>query len=578
MGDNLALTHYLATMIQGLVQSGVEDVVISPGSRSTPMAILMAEHPTLKTWMNIDERSAAFFALGIAKASRKPVALLCTSGTAAANYYPAIVEATHSRVPLIILTADRPHELRGVGAPQAINQIDLFGKYSKWFVEMALPESTSTMLYYAKTVASRAVSTSLSSPAGVVHLNFPLREPLLPNLHELQWEMVSTEKVVLAREQDTLPTRLVPILHKIKTHEKGIIVCGPHDQIGFPEAVVSLADQLGYPILADPLSQLRSGLHAKDMIIDCYDTVLKSTRMFEELNPDVIIRFGAMPVSKLLAQFMARSSAAYQLVVDQDEGFRDPTLLGTHFIHMNEIDFCKDTVSLFSGSPVGNSKDYQNKWKLANEVVKPILLSKVTDFYFEGDVVRYLAHALEDEMSLFIGNSMPIRDIDSFYFVNEKRVRLLANRGANGIDGIISTALGASIKEERLVLVVGDLTFYHDLNGLLASKLHSLPITIIVVNNNGGGIFSFLPQANEEKHFEELFGTPIELDYEKVVTMYDGHFTRVGSWPEFESALAKSFKSDRLSVIEVPTASRDENVKLHRQLWSQAVEKLEELF
>ncbi|WP_246941487.1 2-succinyl-5-enolpyruvyl-6-hydroxy-3-cyclohexene-1-carboxylic-acid synthase [Bacillus pinisoli] len=573
MSDNLALTHYLATFIEGLVKSGVEDVVISPGSRSTPIAILMEEHPSIKTWINIDERSAAFFALGIAKASRKPVALLCTSGTAAANYYPAIVEATHSKVPLIVLTADRPHELRDVGAPQAINQIDLYGKYSKWFVEMALPESTTNLLHYSYTVATRAVATSLSSPAGVVHLNFPLREPLVPNLEELQWNITESKKTVIQNGRQQLSPEVIPLLKNIAEEEKGLIVCGPHDQKGFSEAVIALAEQLGYPVLADPLSQVRSGSHSKDMIIDCYDTILKSGHFFKDMKPNVIIRFGAMPVSKVLMQFMTQAEASYQLIVDADEGWRDPTLTGTHFIHINEIDFCEQMKDIVSTKKT--NREYSEKWKHANEIVKPVLHAEVTDFHFEGDVVRHLVHHLEDEVGLFIGNSMPIRDIDTFFMVNNRRIRLFANRGANGIDGITSTALGVSTKVKKLVLLVGDLTFYHDLNGLLASKLYNLPITIIVVNNNGGGIFSFLPQSKEEKHFEQLFGTPIHLDYEKVVSMYDGNFKRVRSWAEFNEEVARSLASNQLHVIEVPTAPRDENVVLHRQLWNEAIKKLE---
>lgn len=573
MSDNLALTHYLATFIEGLVTAGVEDVVISPGSRSTPIAILMEEHPSLKTWINIDERSAAFFALGIAKAGRKPVALLCTSGTAAANYFPAIVEATHSKVPLIVLTADRPHELRDVGAPQAINQIDLYGKYSKWFVEMAIPESTTNLLQYANTVANRAVATSLSSPAGVVHLNFPLREPLVPNLEELQWNLLETKKVVVQNNRQHLPEEAVSLLKEIADKERGIIICGPHDQEGFPEAVTQLAEKLGYPILADPLSQLRSGSHPKDMIIDSYDTILKSSLLFKELKPTVILRLGAMPVSKVLMQFITQSEASYQFIIDQDEGWRDPTLTGTHFVHMNEIDFCIQASEVIDERR--KNMEYFQHWKKANEIVKPVLQSKVTDFHFEGDIVRYLVHTMEDDIGLFIGNSMPIRDIDTFFMVNEKNIRLFANRGANGIDGLTSTALGVSTKVRRLILLVGDLTFYHDLNGLLASKLHNLPITIILVNNNGGGIFSFLPQSKEEKHFEQLFGTPVDLDYEKVVSMYNGRFTRVQTWTEFEEEVRYSLQANQLSVIEVPTAPRSENVVLHRQLWNEAVIQLE---
>lgn len=576
MDSNLALTEYLATFIDEMVASGVKHAVISPGSRSTPLALLMAEHPTLKTWINIDERSAGFFALGIAKSTQSPVALLCTSGTAAANYFPAIVEATYSRVPLIVLTADRPHELREVGAPQAINQIDMYGSYSKWFVEMAIPENTPTLLNYVKTVAARAVATSMAAPAGIVHLNFPFREPLVPNFEHLTWRNHDEVKAVLTDKEDKLSYSVMELVQQVNQYEKGIIVCGPQDQEGFPEAVTELAMALGFPILADPLSQLRSGTHSKVNVIECYDAIIRSTAAFEALRPEVVIRFGAMPVSKVLTQLISSSDTRYHIVVDEDLGFRDPTLKATHFIHNDEKSFCLEAAANISEKR--ETKGYLEKWTKANEMARPILQSHVSDFQFEGDVVRRLSTTLQPNMSLFIGNSMPIRDLDTFYFLDEKNIRILANRGANGIDGIISTALGASIEGKRLVLLVGDITFYHDLNGLLASKLHNLPITIVIVNNNGGGIFSFLPQAKEEKHFELLFGTPIDLDFEKVVTMYGGTFKRVQSWSEYEDSLLKSYQSNQLTVIEVPTANRDENVKLHRSLWNAVTEELQNLF
>ncbi|MBM6618051.1 2-succinyl-5-enolpyruvyl-6-hydroxy-3-cyclohexene-1-carboxylic-acid synthase [Bacillus suaedaesalsae] len=576
MDGNYALTEYLGAFIDEMVASGVKHAVISPGSRSTPLALLMAEHPTLKTWINIDERSAGFFALGIAKSTQSPVALLCTSGTAAANYFPAIVEATYSRVPLIVLTADRPHELREVGAPQAINQIDMYGSYSKWFVEMAIPENTPALLNYAKTVAARAVATSDSAPAGVVHLNFPLREPLVPNFNHVTWSKGDSVKKVITNKEEKISASVIELLQEVNQYEKGIIVCGPQDQEGFPKAVTELAEVLGYPILADPLSQLRSGKHAKENVVECYDAILKCSAAFEALKPDVVIRLGAMPVSKVLTQLISASEARYHLVVDENLGFRDPTLKATHFLHYDEVVFCKEAATHVIAKR--KAKQYLQQWIKANEIARPILQSHVSDFHFEGDVVRRLTSTMKPHMCLFIGNSMPIRDVDSFYFLDEKNIRILANRGANGIDGIISTALGASIEGKRLVLLVGDITFYHDLNGLLASKLHNLPITIVVVNNNGGGIFSFLPQAKEEKHFELLFGTPMDLDFEKVVNMYGGRFKRVQSWSEYEDQLLESYEANQLTVIEVPTASRDENVKLHRNLWNEVTKELQNLF
>ena len=297
------LTKYVATFVDELVKTGVKDVVISPGSRSTPLALLMAEHPQLKTYINIDERSAAFFALGIAKASRLPVALLCTSGTAAANYYPAVIEAKLSRVPLIVLTADRPHELRDLGAPQAIDQIHLYGKHVKWFSEMALPECNVEMIDYAKVNAARAVTTALQAPAGPVHLNFPFREPLMPKLEPSPF-LANTEdigdQIVLERGNLQLNEQTYESIAKQLSDREGVIICGVIDKPTFVSAVIKLAEKLNYPIIADPLSQLRSGEFPHEHIIDSYDAMLRDERTCEYLTPSVVIRFGGMPVSKPL--------------------------------------------------------------------------------------------------------------------------------------------------------------------------------------------------------------------------------------------------------------------------------------
>ena len=294
---NEALTLYIAAFVDELAKIGVQDVVVSPGSRSTPLAMVMAEHPAMRVHMNIDERSAAFFALGMAKAKRHPIALLCTSGTAVANYFPAVVEAYYSRVPLIVITADRPHELRDVGAPQAIDQLNIYGRYAKWFVEMALPERTPDMLRYARTMAARAAGMAMNAPAGPVHLNFPLREPLVPTVHEETWKQIEAKEpsytTVMPGKMTIGIEQIQELYNELSSVEKGLIVCGPIDQPAFAEAVTKLAEMLDYPILADPLSQLRSGTHAKEYIIDSYDAILKNETIAASLVPDVVIRFGA---------------------------------------------------------------------------------------------------------------------------------------------------------------------------------------------------------------------------------------------------------------------------------------------
>lgn len=569
MSHQSALTAYIAAFVAELVHTGIKDVVVSPGSRSTPMAMVMAEHQGLNVHIHVDERSAAFFALGIAKASGKPAALLCTSGTAAANYFPAIVEARLSRVPLLVLTADRPHELRDVGAPQAIDQIELYGKHVKWFSEMALPDESANMLRYARMVCGRAAATALQAPAGPVHLNFPFREPLLPNLeNERLFELAERAEGYVSITQGTRALDnegFERIAAELGKYEKGIIVCGQIDNEAFSEKVGQFAEALGYPVLADPLSQLRSNGNAGNWIVDAYDSFLRFEDAKQQLKPDVVIRFGAMPVSKALTIFLKENRDARQFVVDGGGGWLDPHALSTEMVYCDEAIFCD---GLLPSVEQRSASDFADKWLKMNAIAKTVMDEGMDrEEMNESLVYRELPELLPEGSSLFVGNSMPIRDLDSFFWLNDKKINVMANRGANGIDGVISTALGASLYGGPMYLVLGDLTFYHDLNGLLPAKLYNLDMTVIVINNNGGGIFSFLPQAGQAKNFEQLFGTPLDLDFSHVVTMYGGEFTRVHDWSSYRDAVLSANRKPGLKVIEVVT-EREANAADHRRLWT----------
>jgi 2-succinyl-5-enolpyruvyl-6-hydroxy-3-cyclohexene-1-carboxylate synthase len=580
MNHQQALTTYIASFVSELVQTGVTDVVVSPGSRSTPIAMVLAEHPNIQLHIHVDERAAAFFALGIAKASKRPTVLICTSGTAAANYFPAITEAKISRIPLVILTADRPHELRDVGAPQTIDQIHLYGNHVKWFVEMAPPEQSDEMVRYVRTVCARAVATALQAPAGPVHLNFPLREPLLPLLdnEQLFQQRERTEGYVKI-QQATLSLKEAEYdqyANLLCSARKGIIVCGQIEEEGFSEAVVALSEKLQFPILADPLSQLRSGEHRGNLIIDTYSTFLRNEELKQELKPDFIIRFGSMPVSKTLTIFLKENHTSRQMVVDGGGGFRDPSMLSTEMVYCQETIFCEEIEKRIDSML---SSKYSQEWKQVNEQTKELLaVVNQTEDLSEAKLFNQLAELLPEGATLFVGNSMPIRDLDSFFYYNQKRINVMANRGANGIDGTISTALGAATIHQPLYLILGDLTFFHDLNGLIAAKLQQLNITILLINNNGGGIFSFLSQASHPKHFEKLFGTPLGLDFSLAVEMYGGKFISITDWEHFTSALLQDRQSSGLRVLEIVT-NRENNVKEHHDLWnyvSQEISRLRE--
>lgn len=575
-----ALTASVGAFVDELVQSGLQHVVVSPGSRSTPLAMAMEAHPGLKVWLHVDERSAGFFALGLGKVRGEPAALLCTSGTATANYFPAVAEAKLARVPLVVLTADRPHELRDVGAPQAMDQLGMFGTHVKWFVEMALPESSEPMLRYVRTMAGRAIAAAKEGPMGPVHLNLPFREPLVPDLSSPSlWEggrrgEDSAPYVRVTSGERELPEKeLGRWAEMLSRWERGLIVVGPQEEPGLGAAVNRLAESLGFPVLADPLSRLRNSSYAKEWILEGYDAFLREEEAVEKLAPEVVIRFGAMPVSKAVFLFLKHHSHARQIVVDPDGGWRDPSLLAAEMVYTDPVRFCEgvaDRVSSRGESP------WSRTWKGLNGAATALLAEEGRrDASFEGRVFLELAELLPEKGILFAGNSMPVRDLDSFLLKSDRWLRPMANRGANGIDGVVSTALGAAATGSHVTLVLGDLSFFHDLNGLLAAKLYGLNVTIVVINNDGGGIFSFLPQASQTDpaSFETLFGTPLGLDYEHVVRMYGGDFERPGSWEAFRKAYVTGMERRGLKVIEVRT-DRQRNVGMHRRIWDRIGESV----
>lgn len=560
------MTTYIGRLMDEFVQGGVKEAVVCPGSRSTPLAMLALAHQEINVHVLVDERSAAFYALGLAKAHKKPVLLICTSGTAAANFYPAIVEAHYSRVPLIVLTADRPHELREVGAPQAIDQQFLFGKFVKWFTDLALPEESQTMLRYVQAAAARASHISMQEPKGPVQVNVPLREPLLPDMtiDPFQREETETKKVLVAGQafpNDYVMSELASI---IDLSPKGIIVAGELHELEEQEAVLSLARALNYPILADPLSHLRNGHDSGAHIVDAYDSLLKDEELQQHLLPDIVIRFGPMPVSKPLFKWLEKHGEVKQIVVDAAGGFRDPGLTATYMIESHIASFVDEVLNR-----VGTHEDtnYLNRWQRVNSSFRTHLAHySDEDLTFEGNVYRHLQHLLPKESVLFVGNSMPIRDVDTFFETQTKPFRMMANRGANGIDGIVSTALGtyAALKQP-ITLVIGDLSFYHDMNGLLAAKLMQIPLTVVLLNNDGGGIFSFLPQASDEPYYEKLFGTPTGLNFEYASKLYGGIYSKPTTKEELHDVYMAHINEPGLHLIEIET-DRHSRVGKHRQM------------
>jgi len=541
------------------------------------MSFARARYPDIKVWMHLDERSAAFFGLGLARALRQPVGLLATSGTAAANFFPAIVEASLARVPLVVLTADRPHELRDRGAPQTIDQLRLYGEHVKWFFDLPEPdpEPTPEQVRLVRTIAARAVGSAVAEPAGPVHLNWPFREPLMLSPHPDPETAAAGPRVAVHTGRLSPSDALIDSLSlDLASTGRGVIVCGPQDDPLLPAAVTRLAERLGYPILADPLSGVRRGEHDRTLVVDAYDAFLRDGATVDRLEPALVLRFGAMPTSKSLLLYLQRYPEARQVVVDPG-GWRDPTGLASDMLHLDARLLCE---ALTGAAPPGPTEPgWAATWLLANRTARQAIAEHFAsvDELCEGKVVPSLSELLPDGAVLYAGNSMPVRDLDTFLPSGARALRCLSNRGANGIDGVVSSALGASAAGTGpVVLVIGDISFYHDLNGLLAARRHQLDVLVVLINNDGGGIFSFLPQAElNAVEFELLFGTPHGLDFRPFVEGYGGRYVRVEDWPGFASAVVDGLARGGLQVVEVPT-ERARNVVLHRDLWRVVSEAL----
>ncbi len=564
------LAGYVEAFVNGLVQAGVRHACACPGSRSTPLLLALRRHPAVRLWMHLDERSAAFFALGIAKAGREPVAVVSTSGTAALNFAPAVAEARQGRVPLLVLTADRPHELRSVGANQTMDQIGLYGSTVKRFVELALPEGGAHLRRYAGATAARAAALAAATPAGPVHINMPFREPLVPAARAGAEAGALPDLAITHTERRPTPDQTLALLDRLRS-ERGLIVCGPQGDPDFPAVVAELAAALSMPVLADPLSQARCGPHSLEHVIDGYDAFLRDPTVAGALRPRVVLRFGATPTSRPLLDFLGDASIE-QIVVTDEDGWNDPTLSAAAALHTDARSLCEGLLAAAAGGGRGGSPEWVERWRIAAAAGREAIAETLSEerVLSEPQAVTRVAAALPDGATLFAGNSLPVRDIDTFFPCRRAAVRFLGQRGVSGIDGVVSAALGAAaVGEGPLVLLIGDLSLYHDMNGLLAAREREVGATIVLLNNDGGGIFSFLPQATAVEHFEELFGTPHGLDFARVAALYGLAYTRTHDVASFDAALADSLRSPGVQLIEVPS-DRAANVALHRRLWSAA--------
>ena len=560
-GNEIASANlrWAMVLIDGLAAAGVVRAVISPGSRSTPLALACLRHPLLRTWVQVDERSAGFFALGLAKADHRPVALVCTSGSAPDNWFPAVIEANHGLIPLILLTADRPPELHDCGANQTIDQVRLFGSQVRASHELPPAETTPSALRGLGFLAARAVDQSRWPLPGPVHINVPLREPLLPG-GPLPEREIAAQPIAVGYPALLPQAEEISRLAKELSGRPGLIICGNGEYgADFPAALAQLAEQLACPVLADPLSNLRFGAHDRSRTLARYDAFLRRESFAQKHSPEWVLRFGAMPVSKPVQLYLAASTAAIHILVEPHGRWPDPLHQTSLLLHADAAAVCS---ALNAARPLpapaawleGFVVEERRASELAEQAEKPVEAAVVES------LVRRLAGAC-----LFCGNSMAIRDLDSYAAGGETPLRIIGNRGASGIDGNVSTALGLAAALGRPVAaLLGDLAFYHDMNGLLAAR--GANITFVVLNNDGGGIFSYLPQAGLED-FKRAWLTPTGLDFSLAARMYGLDYRRVDNGMDFDAALAAALKHDGPDLIEV-TADRETSVARHKAYWA----------
>jgi 2-succinyl-5-enolpyruvyl-6-hydroxy-3-cyclohexene-1-carboxylate synthase len=577
-------TALASAMVEELARCGVRRAVVSPGSRSTPLALALWRQPAIAVEVILDERSAGFYALGTALATRTPAVALCTSGSAAAHLHPAVVEADEASVPLIVLTADRPPELRGIGAGQTIDQLKLYGDAVRWFCEVGTHEADDEGLLHFRSLACRAYASALGDPRpGPVHLNVPWREPLAPV--PMKGDVSATDPLALegrgrrplsavARASEAPDSALLDELaERIASAPRGLIVAGRQPDPELAEPLCALADVAGYPLLAEPTSQLRWGPHSHSSTVPAYDLIARARP--DSLTPELIFRVGDMPTSKALREWLSRIPGLRQIIVDPGADWKEPTRRAETLLRAEArlvAEGLSERLKAAAGARRAASAEaaeqpWPERWIDAQHRVGVALSGELDGSELtEPSVWPALAEVLSEGEVVLAASSMPVRDQEAFLPPGRARVRFISNRGANGIDGLVSTAAGAAAASgARTWAVLGDLALAHDLGGLaVAARVSGL--RLLVLDNGGGGIFHFLPQADalSENEFEALLGTPSGLDLERAAALFGLSATVAGSPAELKAALAGD---DRVVVARL---DRRRNVEIHRELAERA--------
>ncbi|HEY3084461.1 MAG TPA: 2-succinyl-5-enolpyruvyl-6-hydroxy-3-cyclohexene-1-carboxylic-acid synthase [Candidatus Dormibacteraeota bacterium] len=550
---------FAATFVDELAAQGVEFACVSPGSRSAPVAMALQRHPRIKVLIHIDERCGSFFAVGLGKATGKPAVVLCTSGTAAAEFHAAVVEAAHSRTPLIVLTADRPPELQGVGANQAIDQQHLYGSAPRWFFDPGVPVELPNAPRLWRRLAARAVAEAANGP---VHLNLPFREPLVPPPGQIPTAQAAPTQAITSGRLQPNQAQVASLASALQRAQRPLVVAGAMRD---GERLAPALQRLGVPLLAEPSSQLRRA--ESGAAVESYEALLRAGWSLQH-GPDLVIRFGATPTSRVLNRWLA-AAAAPTFLIDPDRGWRDEDHVATSVLAC-------DAQPLLEALPVVERKEWREQWVSAGKrATAAIAATMVSTPLHEGHVVRALSARLPEAGQVFIGSSMPIRAADSFWPLARPQQRFFGNRGASGIDGLVSSGLGVATGRDPspTVLLLGDLSLYHDMNGLWALQRHGIRATLVVCDNNGGGVFNFLPQAEHQDVFEEIFATPLGLDLSQVARLYGLVYSPVSDRSGLEPAIADAIAAPTPTMVVV-RFKREDSVSGHRLCWESAASAL----
>lgn len=553
-----------SVLVETLVRCGVRQAVVSPGSRSTPLTMALARHAGIEAVPVLDERSAAFFALGLARQGGRPVVLLCTSGTAGANYFPAVIEAQESGVPLLVITADRPPEMRDCASGQTIDQQKLFGAHVNFYHELAVPEAKLTMLRYLRQTVANACERTIRPAAGPVHLNAPFRDPLPPLADETArgLEGALTEEFFAHLSAPDTAKKVMTVWQRPAT-ARGVIVAGPASPeivTYYATLVQELASKLRWPVLADALSPLRH--HGGEGVVSAYDAILRNEARARELAPEFVLCLEGWPTSKVLRGWLENEGAEVLLV--------SPAVASRDALHGRTRQIMTSVESLEVAGGRAADDGYARSWREAEARARQVLDGALRgeNAMFEGKASWLLAQHLPEETPVFVASSMPVRDVEYFWPATGRRHRFFFNRGANGIDGTLSTAMGVAHGADKpAVLLTGDLALLHDANGfLLRAKLRG-SLTIVLINNRGGGIFEHLPVAQFEP-FEEFFATPQDVDFAKLCAAHGVAHTLVRDWEHFTELVA-TLPASGVRVLEVKT-DRKRDAAVRKRLLREA--------